>query len=84
MASRVREIPLIMSMLFGEHKRLMGLEKRSRSDSMHDKTMTETGAENETELIHEFAHRYFFVLRAFLASLEYSGAIFFNRLSTSP
>jgi hypothetical protein len=29
MASPVKEVPLIMSMLFGQHKRLMELEKRS-------------------------------------------------------
>jgi hypothetical protein len=28
MASPVKEIPLLMSMLFGQHKRLMELEKR--------------------------------------------------------
>ena len=28
MASPVKEVPLIMSMLFGQHKRLMELEKR--------------------------------------------------------
>jgi hypothetical protein len=30
MASPVKEIPLLMSMLFGQHKRLMDLEKRMR------------------------------------------------------
>jgi hypothetical protein len=30
MASPVKEIPLIMSMVFGQHKRLMDLEKRVR------------------------------------------------------
>jgi hypothetical protein len=29
MASPVKEIPLIMSMLFGQHKRLMELEKKN-------------------------------------------------------
>ena len=31
MASVVKEMPLIMSMLFGQHKRLMELEKRINS-----------------------------------------------------
>jgi hypothetical protein len=31
MASPVKEVPLIMSMLFGQHKRLMELEKRRGS-----------------------------------------------------
>jgi hypothetical protein len=31
MASSVKEIPLIVSMLFGQHKRLMELEKRIAS-----------------------------------------------------
>ena len=36
MASPVKEVPLIISMLFGQHKRLMELEKRVRSDGNHD------------------------------------------------
>ena len=32
MASPVKEIPLIVSMLFGQHKRLMELEKKIKSD----------------------------------------------------
>ena len=36
MASPVKEVPLIMSMLFGQHKRLMELEKRIRSIDDHD------------------------------------------------
>ncbi len=35
MASPVKEVPLIMSMLFGQHKRLMELEKRIRSIDNH-------------------------------------------------
>jgi hypothetical protein len=31
MASPVKEVPLLMSMLFGQHKRLMELEKRRSS-----------------------------------------------------
>jgi hypothetical protein len=31
MASSVKEIPLILSMLFGQHKRIMELEKRIAS-----------------------------------------------------
>ena len=31
MALPVREIPLLMSMLFGQHKRLMDLERRIKS-----------------------------------------------------
>jgi len=31
MASPVKEIPLIISMLFGQHKRLMELERRVKS-----------------------------------------------------
>jgi len=33
MASVVKEVPLIMSMLFGQHKRLMKLEKHIMEDS---------------------------------------------------
>jgi hypothetical protein len=33
MASPVKEIPLLMSMLFGQHKRLMELEKRIPKDN---------------------------------------------------
>jgi hypothetical protein len=33
MASPVKEIPLLMSMLFGQHKRLMELERRVKSTS---------------------------------------------------
>ena len=36
MASPVKEIPLIMSMLFGQHKRLMELEKKFRTIDHHD------------------------------------------------
>jgi len=35
MASPVREIPLLVSMLFGQHKRLMELEKKIKSDSQN-------------------------------------------------
>ena len=35
MASPVKEVPLIMSMLFGQHKRLMELEKRIRPIENH-------------------------------------------------
>ncbi len=33
MASPVKEVPLFMSMLFGQHKRLMELEKRVEGES---------------------------------------------------
>jgi hypothetical protein len=33
MASPVKEIPLLMSILFGQHKRLMELERRVKSES---------------------------------------------------
>ena len=36
MVSPVKEIPLIIAMLFGQHKRLMELEKRVRSDGNHN------------------------------------------------
>jgi len=36
MASPVKEIPLLMSMLFGRHKRLVELEKRINQASVQD------------------------------------------------
>ncbi len=45
MASPVKEIQLLMSILFGQHKRLMELEKRFR---VIDHT-TRTGLQQETE-----------------------------------
>jgi hypothetical protein len=36
MTSPVKEIPLIISMLFGQHKRLMELERRIKSADHHD------------------------------------------------
>jgi len=36
MASPMKEIPLIISMLFGQHKRLMKLEKRIKSADHYD------------------------------------------------
>jgi len=36
MASPVKEIPLIVSMLFGQHKRLMELERRIKPTAYHD------------------------------------------------
>ena len=36
MTSPVKEIPLIVSMLFGQHKRLMELETRVNSKDSHD------------------------------------------------
>ena len=33
MASPIKEVPLIISMLFGQHKRLMELEKRIKEES---------------------------------------------------
>lgn len=36
MVSPVKEIPLIISMLFGQHKRLMKLEKRIKSTDYND------------------------------------------------
>lgn len=38
MASPVKEIPLIISMLFGQHKRLMELEKRINCSTLEGKT----------------------------------------------
>ena len=35
MASPVKEIPLMVSMLFGQHKRLMELEKKIKSDAQN-------------------------------------------------
>ena len=40
MASPVKEVPLIMSMLFGQHKRLMELEKRIRPIENHHSDAT--------------------------------------------
>jgi hypothetical protein len=35
MASPVKEIPVIISMLFGQHKRLMELERRIKATDHH-------------------------------------------------
>ena len=40
MASPVKEIPLIVSMLFGQHKRLMELEKKIKSDAQNTEIRT--------------------------------------------
>ena len=45
MASPVKEVPLMMSMLFGQHKRIMKLEKKvnvqRRGECQHTVTKTE-------------------------------------------
>ena len=56
MASPVKEVPFLISMLFGQHKRILDLEKKIVSLETVTKSKTTSSVDRETRLVLERTH----------------------------